>query len=84
MLINTIVFTVLNCIVFWLHYHSPEDTIIRVSTVQKTSDRIVQAIRPTSIDAALVASYMGAHFMVAERGSSSFFSGTPILYATRQ
>jgi len=44
MLINTIVNTVLNCIMVLLHYHSPQDPIIRGSTAQRTGDRIVRAL----------------------------------------
>ena len=62
MLINTIVITVLNCIVFLLHYHSPQDPIIRGSAAQRTGDRIVRAPWPTSSDASLVASYLGAQY----------------------
>ena len=62
MLINTTVIIVLNCIVFLLHYNSPQDPIIRGSTAQRTGDRIVRALWPTSSDTALVASYLGAHF----------------------
>jgi len=64
MLINTIVITVLNCIVFLLHYHSPQDPIIWGSTAQRTGDRIVRALWPTSSDAALVASYLGAQTLI--------------------
>ena len=34
MLISRIVITVLNCIVFLLHYHSPQDPIIRVQLLK--------------------------------------------------
>jgi len=44
MLINTIVITVLNCIVFLLHYHSPQDPIIQGLMAQRTGDRIVWAL----------------------------------------
>ena len=44
MLINAIVITVLNCIVFLLHYHSPQDPIIWGSTAQRTGDRIVHIL----------------------------------------
>jgi len=84
MLINTIVITVLNCIVSLLSYNSPQDLIIRGSTDQRTGDRIVRALWTTCSDAAFVASYLGAHFLVAERGSFSIFSGTPIDYFTSQ
>ena len=60
MSINTIVITVLNCIVCLLYYHSPQDPIFRGSTAQRTGDRIVRALWPTSSDVALVASYLGA------------------------
>jgi len=84
MLINTIVITLLNCIVFLLSYNSPQGPIIRGSTAQRTADRIVRALWTTSSDAALVASYLGAYFLVVERGSSSIFSGTPTVYAISQ
>jgi len=61
MLFNTIVITVLNCIVFLLHYHSPLDPIIRGSTAQRTGDRIVRVLWTPSNDAALVRKYLGVH-----------------------